>query len=49
MRQRLRVYRDQTAPLIELYHEAGLLRSVNGFQAIDEVANGILAVVEVTV
>ncbi len=34
---RLRVYREQTEPLVQYYRRAGLLRVVNGQGAVDEV------------
>ena len=34
---RLRVYREQTEPLVQHYREAGLLRVVDGEGAVDEV------------
>jgi len=37
IRHRLRVYREQTEPLIGFYQSAGLVRSVNGAQAPDAV------------
>jgi adenylate kinase len=43
IRQRLSVYHDQTAPLVEYYREAGLLRSVDGSQHPKKVAEAIAA------
>lgn len=37
VRNRLRVYREQTSPLIEYYRERGLLREIEATGAIDEV------------
>lgn len=42
--KRLTVYREQTAPLIEHYRSAGLLRTVNGVGSTDEVYQRLLAV-----
>lgn len=42
IRQRLEVYHDQTQPLIDHYQRQGLLRQVDGFQTIEEVAAGIV-------
>lgn len=38
VRERLRVYHAQTAPLVDFYDAKGLLRRVDGDQTIDEVA-----------
>lgn len=43
VRHRLGVYADQTAPLIEVYGQRGVLVSVNGIGAIDEVTSRITA------
>jgi adenylate kinase len=43
IRQRLSVYHDQTAPLVEYYREAGLLRPVDGSQPPKKVAEAIAA------
>ena len=42
VRHRLEVYREQTAPLIDLYGHTGLLVSVDGIGAIDEVTGRIM-------
>lgn len=44
LRHRLKVYRDQTAPLIDYYRKKGRLRSVDGMQDIDAVSESIAAV-----
>lgn len=41
LKKRLKVYYDQTAPLIEFYGERDMLQSVDGMAAIDEVASQI--------
>jgi len=41
IRNRLRVYREQTAPLIAYYRERGVLREVDGMGAVDTVARRI--------
>jgi adenylate kinase len=46
LRNRLQVYLDQTAPLIEHYKRAGLLKSVDGMADIDTVAAAIAAALE---
>lgn len=44
--RRIRVYLDQTSPLIEYYRERGLLREVDGTQAIDKVTADLLAAIQ---
>lgn len=41
IRNRLNVYREQTAPLVEFYRGKGLLKSVDGMQPVDEVTAAI--------
>lgn len=43
MRERLRVYRAQTAPLIARYRAGGLLREVDGDRPVDEVTEAVVA------
>ncbi len=43
VRERLRVYRQKTAPLVEFYDVKGLLRRIDGDQAIEEVARQVRA------
>jgi adenylate kinase len=43
IRNRFRVFRDQTAPLLEIYGGRGLLVSVDGMGEIDDVTERILA------
>jgi adenylate kinase len=45
MRTRLRVYREQTAPLEDYYRKRGCLREVHGEGTIDEVADRVRRVV----
>jgi adenylate kinase len=42
IRERLRVYREKTAPLIGYYRERGLLREIDGNRPIDEVTAQVL-------
>jgi adenylate kinase len=42
LHRRLTAYREQTAPLIAYYQRHGLLRSIDGMQAVEEVAAQIL-------
>lgn len=44
--RRIRVYLEQTSPLIEYYRERGLLREVDGTQAIDKVTADLLAAIQ---
>jgi len=41
VRERLRVYREKTQPLIGFYEQRGLLRSVDGYASIDDVTGRI--------
>jgi adenylate kinase len=43
VRNRLKVYRQQTKPLLEFYRRRGLLRDVNGERSIEDVFKEILA------
>lgn len=43
---RMRVYNEQTAPLIAYYEDQGLLSRVNGDQSIDAVNADLVAVIE---
>ena len=47
IRERLRVYREKTEPLIGYYRRLGLLREVDGHCPIEEVGRQLLAVLEV--
>ncbi|HTQ80755.1 MAG TPA: adenylate kinase [Thermoanaerobaculia bacterium] len=42
VRERLRVYREKTAPLIGYYRGLGLLREIDGYRPIDEVSRQML-------
>ena len=44
--ERLRVYKEQTAPLIEFYENLGLLKRVSGAGAVEEVQSRLLESVE---
>ncbi len=41
IRERLRVYREKTAPLIGYYRERGLLREIDGDRPVDQVTAGM--------
>ena len=43
IRNRLNVYEEQTAPLIDLYRERGVLVEVDGVGEIDEITERVLA------
>ena len=42
VRQRIRTYEEQTAPVIDYYRRQNKLRRVNGEQGVDEVAQELL-------
>ncbi len=46
IRRRQEVYADQTAPLIAVYRDRGLLREVDGMGSVDEVSARVFAVLE---
>jgi adenylate kinase len=46
IRQRLEAYRRQTEPLLEYYGKAGMLRSVDGLGAVDDVFQRIQALLK---
>lgn len=46
IRERLRVYRDETAPLINYYSRKKLLKSVDGLKAPETVTAEILSIIE---
>ncbi len=43
IRERLRVYREKTAPLIGYYRERGLLREIDGNRPVEDVTAGMVA------
>ena len=48
IRERLRVYREKTAPLADRYRAAGVLVTIDGHRPVDEVAKDVRAAVEKT-
>jgi adenylate kinase len=48
VRERQRVYREKTAPLIGYYRERGLLREIDGDRSVDDVAASLFAVLGVS-
>jgi len=46
VRERLRVYRDKTEPLVDYYRGKGLLREIDGNRPVDEVRRSILDAIE---
>lgn len=46
VRERLRVYHEQTEPLVERYRSEGLLRTIDGHRPIEQVEQAILAAVD---
>lgn len=47
LKNRLDVYRDQTAPILPYYKSKDMVKSVNGMQSIDQVASDIDAILNV--
>lgn len=48
LKNRLKVYNDQTAPILPYYQDKGLLRKIDGMKSIDEVSAQIDAVLNTT-
>jgi len=46
IRERMRVYEDQTAPLLAYYRDRGLLVEVSGMDTIESVSEAVMAVLE---
>ena len=46
VRERLRVYREKTEPLVEYYRGRGLLREIDGNRPVDQVRRSILDAIE---
>jgi len=46
VKNRIRVYLDQTTPLIEYYRASGLLAEIDGTQAIEQVSRDLLAAIK---
>jgi len=46
IRQRLKVYKDQTSPLIDYYSRKGVLRTVDGSGPVEEVFKGLCEFIE---
>jgi adenylate kinase len=44
--RRIKVYSEQTTPLIEYYRQKGVLAEVDGTQGIDQVSQEILAAIK---
>jgi adenylate kinase len=47
VRQRLKVYREQTSPIVDYYHAQGILIDIDGNQSIEAVAADLRAAVGV--
>ena len=45
IRERLKVYDAQTAPLIQYYKEKGLLRAIDGIGEVEEIFQRIVAAI----
>jgi len=46
VRNRLKVYHEQTAPLIEYYKKKGILREIDGSKSIEEITQQIISILE---
>jgi adenylate kinase len=46
VRERLRVYREKTEPLVDYYRSKGLLRRIDGNRPVDDVRRSILQAIE---
>jgi len=46
VRNRLKVYHEQTAPLIEYYKNRGILREIDGSKSIEEITQQIISILE---
>ncbi len=46
VRNRLKVYHEQTAPLIEYYRNKGILREIDGSKSIEEITQQIISILE---
>ena len=46
IRRRLQVYRDDTAPLIDFYHQRDILKSIDGNQSMEAVTTSLQGVIE---
>jgi adenylate kinase len=46
VRNRLKVYHEQTAPLIEYYKNKGILKEIDGSKSIEEITQQIVAILE---
>jgi adenylate kinase len=47
VKRRIRVYLEQTQPLIEYYRQRGVLVEIDGQQAIDQVTSNLLAAIQI--
>jgi adenylate kinase len=46
VRNRLKVYHEQTAPLIEYYKNKGILREIDGRKSIEEITQQLISILE---
>lgn len=46
VRNRLKVYHESTAPLIDYYKKRGILREIDGSKSIEEITNQIIQILE---
>lgn len=47
IRRRLEVYQEQTAPLIDYYHQKNKLHSINGNQSLEQVTHSLTSLLQV--
>jgi len=46
VRNRLKVYHEQTSPLIEYYNNKGILREIDGSKSIEEITQQLISILE---
>jgi len=46
VRNRLKVYHEQTAPLVEYYKNKGILREIDGSKSIEEITQQLISILE---
>jgi len=46
VKKRLKVYHEETLPVIEEYRRAGILEEIDGSRSVDEVSKSIISIIE---
>lgn len=46
VRNRLKVYHESTAPLIDYYNKKGILKEIDGSKSIDEITKQLIQILE---